>query len=403
MKNNKVNKITEMILKNEAGVSDYYKFGVDYFGPFLYGYTKWLYDSLEKEKFKKVFFFSRDGYMMEKAFRLVNQSEICCEYVYFSRKSIRQALLSKCTDYESSLKYLSWERYVSFGKFLEYYGFSGTERIKIANDFGVKLETDFAFTELRTNEILTKIYNRLKPQIDSNSKIQEQLLEKYLIQIGFSGRCAIVDIGWHGSMQYYLEQFLALKNIKASVTGYYVGINPTVPLMGKALGYLYDENNQKLRKSVLCFFGGYEKLFQSFEGSTYGYAENESEIIPYLAPYEYNENPRAVQYIKEWQKGALDFVKEAERKKYTLVDCEQMAMPLVHMGKSPSIKQVKLFEFLYNADGTKEYFTCQKPLYKYKLKEFMHDLSNSPWKTGFMKSAFRLPLPYYLIYEIVRK
>ena len=99
----------------------------------------------------------------------------------------------------------------------------------------------------------------------------------------------------------------------------------------------------------------------------------------------------------------MDFVEEAERKNYTLVDCEQMAMPLVHMGKSPSIKQVELFEFLYNVDGTKEYFTCQKPLNKYKLKEFMHDLSNSPWKTGFMKSAFRLPLPYYLIYEIVRK
>ena len=394
MENNKV---------NEIGASDYYKFGVDCFGPFLYGYTKWLYHSLEKEKFKKVFFFSRDGYMMEKAFHLINKSKISCEYVYFSRKSIRQALLNKCNDYASSLKYLSRERFISFGKLLEYYGFSETERIKIANDFAVKLETDFAFNELGTNKKLAEIYNILKLQIDSNSVIQEHLLEKYLAQIGFSGRCAIVDIGWHGSMQYYLEQFINSKRIQATVTGYYVGINPTVPLKGRTFGYLYDESNQKLRKSVLCFFGGYEKLFQSFEGSTYGYKENGSEITPYLAPYEYDENPQAVQHIREWQKGALDFVKEAECQNYSLADCKQMAMPLVHMGKSPSAKQVKLFEFLYNADGTKEYFTCQKPLYKYKLREFTHDLSNSPWKTGFMKSAFKLPLPYYLIYEIIRK
>ena len=55
------------------------------------------------------------------------------------------------------------------------------------------------------------------------------------------GNCAIVDIGWHGSMQYYLECLLALSGIKANIIGYYVGVNPIVPLTGKAKGYLFHE------------------------------------------------------------------------------------------------------------------------------------------------------------------
>lgn len=51
--------------------SEYYTFGFQYFGPFLYGFTEWLSGRLAEEGLTNVFFFSRDGYMMQKAFELL--------------------------------------------------------------------------------------------------------------------------------------------------------------------------------------------------------------------------------------------------------------------------------------------------------------------------------------------
>ena len=77
--------------------------------------------------------------------------------------------------------------------------------------------------------------------------------------------------------------------------------------------------------------------------------------------------------------------------------------PPAAIGKNPTIKMVKLFSFFYNTDGEKEYYVSQKKLVQYKPRELMHALSNSVWKTGFLKSVFKIPFPYFYIYRIFRK
>ncbi len=76
--------------------SEYFNFGFQYFGPFLYGFTKWLSGRLSEEGLTNVFFFSRDGYMMQKAFELLEPDFPKTKYVYFSRKSLRQSLGTRC-------------------------------------------------------------------------------------------------------------------------------------------------------------------------------------------------------------------------------------------------------------------------------------------------------------------
>lgn len=218
-----------------------------------------------------------------------------------------------------------------------------------------------------------------------------------------NGKCAIVDIGWHGSMQFYLEEFFRVRNLNIYLDGYYVGINPVSDLVGNTFGYLYEKNDLKLRKSVLCFLGVYERLFQSFEGSTIGYIEKNFNVKPELSKYEYENDKKAICGMKEWQEGALDFIKKISLRQDILVENKIWAIPLINVGKNPTNKQIKLFEFLYNVDGIKNYYVCQKSLWEYDLEEFIHSLSNSVWKTGFMKSAFKIPLPYFWIYELIRK
>ena len=235
IKNDDINKVlNDPSIKKE---SSYYQFGWKYFGPFLLGFTKWLYSKLQDEKIKKVYFFSRDGYMMQKSYEIFAPDDIEIEYVYFSRKSIRQALLYKCDDYKESIQYLSIEKYISLGKILEYYGYSKEEREEIARENKWNLLKEFQYTTLDKNVEIKNIYKRLEKEIKQKSRKQKEYLLKYLNQINFYGDCAIVDIGWHGSMQYYLEKFCSLNELNVNMHGYYVGIMPNVLLSGSVDGY----------------------------------------------------------------------------------------------------------------------------------------------------------------------
>lgn len=399
---NRVRKELEKQMPCDSSKSDYYQFGWQKFGPFLYGYVRWLYNNIKRNPVKKVFFFSRDGYMMMRAFQMINAENFELEYVYFSRKSISQTLLWRCSTYEESLKYLTWERFVSVGKLLEYYGFDEDERKNIARQFNLDISQDYKYDLLQSSKELKELYLNLKPVIDEKSCKQDELLLAYLKQIDLLGECAIVDIGWHGSMQYFLEQFMQQHDLNVMIHGYYIGISPSNELKGSVYGFLYDKNEQTLRKSLLCFLGGYERLFQSMEGSTYGYREQENKIVPELNRYEYEGQDKVFYSITEWQEGALDFVRKATEIDLKMKD-KELAMPLVKLGRNPSMKEVRLFSLFYNTDGIESYYVSSKRLFQYKPRELVHAFSNSVWKTGFMKSAFKLPLPYFLIYCLMKK
>lgn len=389
-----------MIVQSQKKGKPYYEFGRMYFGPFLLGFTRWLCGQIKKNKIDKLFFFARDGYMMEKAFRLIEQEKVYEKYVYFSRKSIRQALLHQCRNYAESLRYISSEKYITFGEILECYGFDENERIELAKKYSIPLEKDFKVDELVSNEQIKNIYNDLQDEINRKSQEQDALLIQYIQQLEISGRIGIVDIGWQGSMQYYLETFIKHHNLDISFVGFYVGIQPRKKLNGEVHGFLYDRSNFKLRKKVLCFAGGLERLFQSLEGSTYGYMGSNGEIRPVLNDYEYADSPEIQTYILDMQEGAMEFVKENKK---CMIANEKLAKKLIQFGVSPTLEEVKLFSPFYNTDGIRSYYVSQKPIYKYGFHDFMHAFSNSPWKNGFLKSVFKIPFPYYWIYMVMKK
>lgn len=378
----------------------YYNFGACIAGPFLYGFTRWLISRLTERSFDKIFFFSRDGYLMQKAFDCINTYGIRTQYVYFSRNSLRQALLWRCNNFAQSLKYFGDERFISLGTLLQYYGFSEGEREEIAKSHNLDIGAEYRLSELPSDKVLQSLYDELQSGIAARSREQNDLVCRYLAQCGMEGDCAIADIGWHGRMQYYLDELCRINNIPARFYGYYVGVSPISELSSPAYGYLYEGRNDAARKRVLCFFGVLEKLLQSLEGSAAGYKEQNGRVCPVLEPYEYESDEAVRRSITEWQTGACDFIRAAAGRTF---DDSLLVSPLLDFGRSPSLKDVKLFSFMYIVDGKKYYFTSQKSLFRYTPREFVHALSNSPWKTGFLKSAFKIPLPYFIIYNLIKK
>ena len=143
------------------------------------------------------------------------------------------------------------------------------------------------------------------------------------------------------------------------------------------------------------------------EGSSVGYIVNEhNQVEPVKGQYEYAGDVDCMNNIQEWQQGAMDFLSACkEQKQYIpdVADDREWAKSILKFGQYPSKKDTELFRFFYIDDDGRQFFTARKKLHQYKLKEFMHDLSNSPWKTGFMKSVFVIPFPYYVIYRILRR
>ena len=174
---------------------EYYDFGYKYFGPFLYGFVRWLKKELKDQGYNKVFFFSRDGYMMKKAFDLVNDTDIESHYVYFSRRSLRIPLLNICNTYEESLEFLSWKRFISIKELMSYYGLN-KENSDIIIPKDAERDRTVSFEELKSDRIFRKIFEENKEIIKDNSARQEEYLLKYTEQCGMRNRFAIVDIGW---------------------------------------------------------------------------------------------------------------------------------------------------------------------------------------------------------------
>ena len=387
---------------NQLRKNQYYIFGKERFGPFLYHYSEWLLQEIMKDHMDKVFFLARDGFMMKKGFEKIcikKGVQIDNEYVYFSRKSIRTALLWKTENYIESLKYMSVSRYVSIENILEYYGYTPDQFESIAGKYNLELSKDILFSRLNSIEQIKAFYLAERDFIVKNSKEQYDRIIQYLHQISFEGNVAIVDIGWHGSMQFYLEELARCGDIDVKIRGFYVGIDALPDISGSTEGYIFSDENGRYRKSTLCFFAIWERLFQCQEGSTAGYTQGETSVLPLQDVYEYENDKEICMAIKNIQQGSLAVFDDISK----MCSAEKANKKIMRFGKYPTLREVQLFAKFYNTDGKKIYYLPQKGIFRYGLKEFIHDFSNSSWKTGFMKQAFKIPFPYYWIYALLRR
>ncbi len=382
--------------------SPYTHFGQTTFGPFLLGFSRWLRERVKDIAPDKVFFLSRDGFLMQQAYDILDEHAplgIPHEYVYFSRRSLRAQLLWTKSEFADCFEFFSWQRFVSVSEVLSYWGIEDLQS-EIDSEMGIRCSDEvMAFESMPQSDILRQIFESRKDVIFARSHAQYDALRAYFEQIGMRGRVVIVDIGWHGTMQLCLERMLDTCGISAQITGLYVGIDQDKPLKGDTFGYVYEGADDPNKTKVLCFLGGVEKLFQSFEGSTMGYIQQAGESVhPALAQYEYPDSDAVVTSIRELQSGALNFVRE--RYDYS-GDC---LSAFLNVAMHPSIADTSMFRNFYNIDnGVKIFFLPQKSIFRFSPKEFILSLSLSPWKTGFLKQAFKLPLPYYTIYKFLKK
>ena len=208
-------------------MNKYYQFGKDKLGPLLLGYSKWLYDNFRKEHIDKVYFFSRDGYLMKQAFDLMfahDCRDIETYYLEVSRRSLRVPILWKDYSLENLLTMLSPSILIPIASIFDAVGLSASDYQDLLQKYGFDLDSTIYRKDILVNQNLVEMYSELSPTIEAVSLQEFENLKTYLKDVRIGGKFAIVDIGWSGGMQRFLQTTLDELCINADIYGYYTGV-----------------------------------------------------------------------------------------------------------------------------------------------------------------------------------
>lgn len=391
----------------------YYRFGFEKFGPLVYGYTTWLFEQIKQHDIDQVLFFARDGYILKRAYETLGYAQyVPCEYFEASRRSIRVPFYTKEMDYQDMVNSLTVPSLTNVTQILDSWGLDANNYLKILDSIGIKKDDVFLKDGLLENEKIHNLYNLIRIDIQNNSKKELILLNKYLEKFDFNKKTAIVDIGWGGSMQKYLEIILNRKKIPFHIIGFYMGLTKKSKdnlSKGTAYGYLFDSLNNDDSDLERPFVGLFETLFLEQKGSVKNYiVTNKGDIEANRYEYEY-ENSREEIFVSNIQDGAIDFIKQFDDSilsKYIEFSSEIMFSYLQSTGLFPNHLDIDMFgSFDFFNNGTKVQLANPKPIWKYisNIKLLKKDLYDSQWKVGFLKDLFKIKMDYNNIYEFINK
>ena len=209
-------------------------------------------------------------------------------------------------------------------------------------------------------------------------------------------------------MQNALNKLIQKANIKADITGYYVGIIPDSKNQenNNMKGFLFEKNkNEELCLKKKFFNSIFEMIFLSTHGSVKKY--NGKENIVDLYDFEY-ENTDTEKSIREIQEGALAFIEkfiESRSSEYIQINERNSFYNMISLGNHPTLNDTEMFGDMTFYDDDIFYLAKPRDLSYYitRPKEFYEEFMNSAWMPGFLKRVFKVNLPYFKFILLLRK
>lgn len=377
------------------------KIGYEVLGPIIYGYSKWIHErilSRYKDNKTVVWFAARDMYIFYQAYKIIYGSDQNVKYIYISRKSLRPILTTVTGDLSESGKIFPCGKY-PLEEILLNMGYSA-EIIQLIDKNVLNCRYDVR--RLNEDKILMSTLESAGLLLEDKGLSEFGL--KYLNSLGFSDSDVIlVDVGWHGTTQFILQKIQRGMGIEHNTYGIYIGsYKGTKNKVGsdKLNNYLFDEDMESEFEYVTSFF---ECLILAPHGSTLRYKDENKSVVPVLGDKE-----NATKNLLDMQKGALKFVKDmcgSEIDEAIEFDSSDMCAPFLSLAFHPlQLEQVWIGDMDF-----KDFYLSKvaRPdlLIKYMLKprKFISDLKHSPWRVGFIKRLFKLPLPYGSLYSLAKR
>lgn len=378
----------------------YFCYGFEVMGPLLFGFSKWLHKIAVDQRIEHLYFLSRDGYLLLKAYQELYSSDgIPTSYMYISRKVVREAQLWMKSDLCEVSKLFPENIFLECDEFCKYFNVAGAESVRIWEDCGLSAKMRFLPKDLLRDCRLKNFYEKIKPWIIEESKKSYEKVVQYLHQNQFSGKVGIVDIGWAGTIQTCLETILP-NDTTTEIVGFYLGLTQKAAEKKNRFAFIADDEEPQE------FAAGFvEYPFLAPEGSLLGYStDSDGFIIPKLASFEYDQMDHDI--VKNMQAGAIYFircVKDFIQGEFTWDSAFSYAN-LKRISKHPTLRETNTFGDLTYYDGGKRQIAAPKTIayYLFHPRDFLYDLSVSGWRIGFLKRFLKINLDYNRLLKLYK-
>lgn len=401
---NNYNIINSFVRNNHCRCDSFFEtVGFEIVGPVLYGYCKWLIMRLKEQEISKVFFLAREGFTLEKAFKIFHPQGIDYHVIRVSRRATALPLLYKVKSLDDVLNSITVTRT----------NFTVLDMLKSCELEQADIDKIISIIENEPNDCINdltahqkeELFCRAYPYIKEVSKQQEEYIRGYLAQFDFNGEIAICDVGWHGTIQNALQNIFEESNIH----GYYIGKKEkSRKEKTKSEAFLFEkDHNRKIRSEVMSAPDLFELFLLSTDGSAKKYAKDENGRY-YCVQAEPEQLEESAKNIIKLQNAAFEFIKEF-KKLDDVIDvqmnpcvCEAAFSTFINPPSTDTVEHLKEFSFL-NVESHS--VVAQHSLRYYILNPctFITEFLNNGSKSIFLKSIFKLPLPYVTIIDFLKK
>lgn len=364
------------------GRSDAFRWGYEALGSLFVGFCLWVSQKAEEEQIEKLYFVARDTYRIFDAYRLLGGWGDPA-YLEISRRSLRREFVKSSGNLAAvyhtmpRLQYTAKELLASMG--LE------AGRIGLRNGFPL----DAAAQELSPAD-----WEELNRCVLQSVCEDSGFAFEYLTEQGVtSGKeAALVDIGWHGTIQNMLEVICG-----KTFFGLYFGSTrrPSFPDM-RACGYWFDEPNELAAKERLSIIAILEVMLFPQVGTALEYASKNGFYSPV---YDSFCTPK-FSFVEEFQQGGMQLIQDlsSQRQLYRPVEAREAARAYERMAFQPSFKLAKAFSVLEHEDGTISTLAKPRSWFRYLFNPMLliRDYKSARWKEGFIKLLLPwLPDPHF--------
>lgn len=377
----------------------YTRVGIEVLGPLITGYVLWIDKIAKENKVDKIFFLSREG----EAFRCVYNMIYGTDgdtYLYISRISMIRACIKLTKSAEQLMLLLSGllNNIKTVRELCFLIGLDSIAIERLKQEKGINLESDI-------HEI-----NNYRPLYDALLAIGNDTFEEnYTRALGYFNqkgikkgkRILLSDIGWSGTMQYLLSMMFP----EVEFIGGYLAVNdfhtePEYTQLNRK-GFICDSDTWMRKGQEVRFTtAAIEALLQNGDGTALGYKFDSNK---YRAITETRKDKQRIKKaVENLRKGYLAFAESYRdfdsKKDIDKINAKASIVGYKNFAVYPDMNTVKFFIEYKNLDDLVDANIVASHSFKYYIFhpiEFYREFDKTNAKIIWLKSVFKLPLPYY--------
>ncbi len=272
------------ISSKDPAMDTFSQLGREIAGPLLMGMIEWMAGCLLHSRPDLILFLSRDGDILKKLWEKCCPAELAgipTRYVLASRRALWLASLRKVDD-AATKALTSQAAGLSIRQVFRRAGLDEAAFLPVLSR-QPGLAPDLKFS-INLEAAVHQSFKELEPDLLRSASRERKAYSRYLEAEGLTGksRLAIVDVGWHGSLQLALAALLRDQGDKLETDGYYCGIFPDAMARqtekDRFHGYLLQgdfpearfQELQRFVELVEFFFSSPDKSLLYFEQSDSG-------------------------------------------------------------------------------------------------------------------------------------